>query len=165
MTEHNEQNKSASATTAGTYETFINALEGLSNENEFRDALRDFVKRGAETAKSRSAELHTGATKATAAIENALIRTVTGLADANRKVANAALQEVGTTCAMVDKLVGAGSIEEASKAYFDYLRHQNEVGLSHVRAVAGFATAKSSEAFESFREGAATLLPMWLRGA
>jgi hypothetical protein len=165
MTKHNAQNTSASQAFAPTYETFINALNGLPNENELRERLREFVKSGAATARTRSADLHAGATKATAAIENVLVTAVNGVAEANRKVASAALQDIETACLTVDKLVGASSFGEASKTYFDYVVHQNEVGVARAKSAAGYASAKASEALAAFRDSAAKLLPTWLQAA
>jgi hypothetical protein len=165
MIEQNAQNDSANDAPATTYESLINALNGLHNENELREALREFVKRGAATARSRSADLHAGATKATGAIENVLVQAVSGVAEANRKVANAALQEVETACSTFDKLVGAKSFDEAYKTYVDYLRHQNEVGKTRTKSAASFVSAKASEAFEAFRDGATKFLPTWLQAA
>jgi hypothetical protein len=165
MTEHDAQNNSASGPPAATYEALIVALNGLHNDNEFREALREFVQRGAATARNRSADLHAGATKATGAIEDVLVKAVSGLAEANRKVANAALQEVATACATIDKLAGARSFDEAYKTYFDYLRHQIEVGQARAKSAAGFVSVKASEAFDAFRDSAARFVPTWLRAA
>ncbi|HEY1941410.1 MAG TPA: hypothetical protein VGH40_04740 [Roseiarcus sp.] len=165
MIEHNAQNTSASEAPTATYESFIDALNGLHDENKLRDALREFVKRGAATARNRTADLHVRATKTTGAIENALVELVNGVAEANREVANAALQEVETACVAVDKLVGATSFDEARKAYFDYLRHQGEVGAARTRSAAGLVSAKASEAFDAFRDSATKFPPTWFRAA
>jgi hypothetical protein len=165
MTKHSAQNKSADEAPAATYESLVSALSGLHSENELREALREFVKRGATTARNRSADLHAGATKATGAIENVLVQAVSGVAEANRKVANAALQEIETACSTFDKLAGANSFDEAYKTYVDYLRHQNEVGKTRTKSAVGFVTAKASEAFDAFRDSATKFLPTWFRAA
>jgi hypothetical protein len=165
MIEHNAQNQAASEAPTATYESFIDALNGLHDENKLRDALREFVKRGAATAKNRSADLHVGATKATGAIENALVKAVNHVAEANREIANAAFQDVETACLALDKLVGANSLDEARKTYFDFLRHQGEVGAARTRSAAGFVSAKASEAFDAFRDSATKFPPTWFRAA
>jgi len=165
MTKHNAQDKTAGEPVAPTYDSFIAALNGLRNESDFRETLREFVKRGAATAKTRSADLHAGATKATGAIETVLVKAVNGVAEVNRKVAGAALQDIETVCSTVDKLVGANSFGEAYKTYFDYLVHQNEVGMARAKSVAGYASAKASEANSAIRDGAAKFVPNWFRVA
>jgi hypothetical protein len=165
MAKLNTQDKTASEPLTQGYETFVNALNGLPNENEFRETLRDFVKRSAATARTRSADLHAGATKATGAIENVLVKSMNGVAEANRKIASAALQDVETACLTVDKLVGAGSFGEAYKTYFDYLVHQNEVGVARTKSAASYASAKASEALAAVRDSAAKLVPTWFQAA
>jgi hypothetical protein len=165
MTEHGVQNKYASNAPAATYESFVNALNGLHNDIGLGEALREIVKRSATTARGRSADLHAGATKATGAIEHVLVKAVSGVAETNRKVANAALQEIETACATVDKLADAKSFDEVYRTYFDYLRHQNEVGQTRAKIAAGFVSAKASEAFDAFRDSAARFVPTWLRAA
>jgi hypothetical protein len=165
MTEHDAQNKPASDAPAATYESLILALNSLHNENGLGEALREFVQRGAATARNRSADLHAGATKATGAIENVLVKAVSGVAEANRKVASAARQEVEMACSTIDKLAGAKSFEEAYKTYFDFLRYQNEIGQARAKSAAGFVSVKVSEAFDAFRDSAARFVPTWLRAA
>ena len=166
MTEHrNAQTKSATEAPAASYELLMNALESLHSDSELRDALREFVKRGAATARNRSADLHAGVTKATVAIESALVKAVGGVAEVNRKVVDASFQEVETTLSALDRLAGANSFDEAYKVYVDYLRHQNGVGVARAKSAAGFVTAKASEVFDNVRDSATKLLPTWLRAA
>lgn len=166
MIEHqSEQTKSATEASAATYESLINTLDGLHNEGELRDALREFVKRSAAAARNRSADLHAGATKVTGAIESALVKTVNGVADVNRKVVDAAYQEVEAAWSAVDKVVGAKSFDEAYKAYVDFLRHQNEAGMARAKSAAGFVSARASEAFDTLRDSAMKFLPTWVRAA
>ena len=165
MTERDAQNKYASDAPAATYESLIIALNGLHNENGLGEALREFFQRGAATARNRSVDLHAGATKATEEIENVLLKAVSAVAEANRKVANAALREVETACVTIDKLAGATSFEEAYETYFDYLRHQNEIGQVRAKSAAAFASVKASAAFDAFRDSVARFVPTWLRAA
>ena len=162
MTEHqNINSQSASAT----YASLMNALDGLHNGREVGDRLREFAKRSAAIAKNGGADLHAGATKATATVENALVKAVGEIADANRTVLNAAYQEVEAACTAFDTLAGAKSFEEAYKVYADYLRQRGEVGVARAKNVAGFASAKASEAFEALRDGAAKVLPTRVQAA
>jgi hypothetical protein len=52
MTEHGVQNKYASNAPAASYESFVNALNGLHNDIGLGEALREFVKRSATTARA-----------------------------------------------------------------------------------------------------------------
>jgi hypothetical protein len=164
MTNQDTQTKSAGETTTATYESFINALNGLQSEGELRDALRELVKRGAATARSRGSDLHAETTKATGAIENVLVKAVNGVAETNRKIADAALQDIETACSSLEKLAGAKSFEEAYRAYADYLHHQNEVGVARAKSTAAYVSAKTSEAFDAVRDSATKLVP-WLKAA
>lgn len=166
MTKHqNTPAQPANEAPAATHLSLTNALDGLQNDLEFRDALREIVKRSTATARDRSAHLQAAATKATGAIENALVKTVSEVAKANREVVNATCQEIETAFSTVEKLAGAKSVDEAFRTYVEYLRHQNEVGVARAKSVAGFASAKATEAFDALREQATQLLPMWFRAA
>jgi hypothetical protein len=145
--------------------SLMNALDGLHNDYELRETLREFAKRNAATAKDRAAHLHAAATKATGVIENALVKAVSEVVTTNRKVVDAAYQEIDTAFSAVDKLVGAKSFEEAFKTYVEYLRHQNEVDVARAKSAVGSASAKVSEAFDAHRSRATQFLPKLFRAA
>ena len=162
MTKH--QNAQADAP-AATYESLMNALKGLHGKSEIRDALREFFKRNAATAKARSGDLHAGVTKATGVIESVLVKAVNGVAEVNRNVVDAAHQEIETAFSAVDKLIEAKSFDEAYRTYVNYLLGQNEVRVARAKSAASFVSAKASESFDALRDSAAKLTPNWLRAA
>src|SRR5262245_57773850 len=102
--QQNATTKSPTEATAATYESLVEALGGLQGKFELPETTREFVKRSAAAAKDRSSELHASANKATGAIEEALISAVSGLADANRKIVDAAYQDAEATLAAIDRL-------------------------------------------------------------
>ena len=65
MTKKQNTRKSQSATGAATaaYGSLIKALGGLQSKLEIPESAREFVKRGAATAKQRAAAMHDGANK------------------------------------------------------------------------------------------------------
>src|SRR6516164_9781774 len=95
---------------ATTYESLAKALSGLHNKFEVPEAAREFVRRSAAAAKDRSSDLHAGANKVTDAVEVTLVGAVNGLADLNRKIVDAAYQDLGAAFTALDKLAGAESI-------------------------------------------------------
>jgi len=145
---------------ATTYESLATALGGLQNKFEIPEAAREFVKRTATAAKDRSSDLHAGANKLTGAIEEALVGAVNGMAEVNRKVVEAAHQDVEATFAAIDKLASAQSLTEAYEVYVDYLRQQGNVVAARANSAASFVSAKASEGFDALRDGITNALPV-----
>ena len=145
---------------ATTYESLAKALGGLQNKFEIPEAAREFVKRTAAAAKDRSTNLQAGANKMTGAIEEALVGAVTGMADVNRKVVEAAYQDAEATFAAIDKLAGAQSLTDAYEFYVDYLRQQGNVAAARAKSAATFVSAKASEGFDTLRDGIAKVMPV-----
>jgi len=132
---------------------------------ELPETAREFVKRSAATAKDRSTDLHTGANKATDAVEKALVSAVNGIADVNRKTVEAMYQDAQSAFAAIDKLADAQSLSQAYRVYLDYLRQQTKVNLARVEATASFASTKASEGFGAFRDGIEKVLPLRSKAA
>ena len=144
---------------ATTYESLAKALGGLQNKFEVPEAAREFVKRSTAAAKDRSTGLHAGANKVTGAIEETLVGAVNGLAEANRKIADAVYQDSQTAFAAIDKLAGAQSLTDAYDVYVDYLRDQTNVGIARVEGTVNFVGAKAAEGFHPLRNGLAKMTP------
>ena len=144
---------------ATTYESLAKALGGLQNKLEIPEAAREFVKRSAAAAKDRSTGLHSGANKVTGAIEEALVGAVNGLAEVNRKVADAIYQDAQATFAAIDKLAGSQSLTDAYDVYVDYLRDQTNVGVARVEGAVNFIGAKAAEGVDAVRDGLAKVTP------
>ena len=88
------------------------ALKNLQNM-EVPEAAREFVKKQAETAKERAADLYAGSERVTAAIETAVAGSVTEAAKISRNIQDALYQDVEAFFAGIDKLASAKSINEA----------------------------------------------------
>jgi len=101
---------------------------------EVPEAAREFVKKQAETAKVRAADLHAGSEKVTAAIETAVSDGVTEAA----KIQQALYQDAEAFFAGIDKLASAKSINEAVQIQSDLARAQGEVVVSRAKSTAEY---------------------------
>ena len=160
MTKHEKWTEWPTQAYAAAYESLAAALDGFQNKFEVQETAREFVKRSAATAKDRSGDLHTGANKATDAVENALVNAVNGLAEVNRKTVEAMYQDAQSVFAAIDNLADAQSFAQAYKVYVDYLRQQTKVSVGRVEATGSFASAKASEGFHALRDGIEKVLPV-----
>ena len=109
------------------------ALKNLQNL-EVPEAAREFVKKQAETAKERAADLHAGSEKVTAAIETAVSGSVTEAAKISRNIQDALYQDAEAFFAGIDKLASAKSLNEAVQIQSDMLRARGEVLVSRAKA-------------------------------
>ena len=80
---------------------------------EVPEAAREFVKKQAETAKTRAADAYAGSEKLTAAIESAVAGSVTETAKISRNIQQAIYQDAEAFFAGIDKLASAKSLSEA----------------------------------------------------
>ena len=105
---------------------------------EVPEAARDFVKKQAETAKVRAADLHAGSEKVTAAIETAVADGVTEAAKISRNIQQALYQDAEAFFAGLDKLASAKSINEAVQIQSDLARAQGEIVVSRAKSTAEY---------------------------
>ncbi|HEY7842774.1 MAG TPA: phasin [Bradyrhizobium sp.] len=101
---------------------------------EVPEAAREFVKKQAETAKVRAADLHAGSEKVTAAIETAVADSVSEAAKISRNIQQALFQDAEAFFAGIDKLASAKSINEAVQIQSDLARARGEVFVSRARS-------------------------------
>ena len=101
---------------------------------EVPEAAREFVKKQAETAKERAADLHAGSEKVTAAIETAVAGSVTEAAKISRNIQDAIYQDAEAFFAGIDRLASAKSLNEAVQIQSDMLRARGEVLVSRAKA-------------------------------
>jgi phasin len=92
------------------------------------------VKKQAETAKVRAADLHAGSEKVTAAIETAVAGSVTEAAKISRNISDALYQDAEAFFAGIDRLASAKSLNEAVQIQSDMLRSRGEVLVSRAKA-------------------------------
>jgi phasin len=109
------------------------ALKNLQNL-EVPEAARDFVKKTANTAKDRAADLHAGSEKVTAAIETAVSGSVTEAAKISRTIQQALYQDAEAFFAGIDKLASAKSINEAVQIQSDMVRAGGETFVSRAKS-------------------------------
>src|SRR5262245_64024167 len=113
------------------------ALTKLQNM-EVPEAAREFVKKQAETAKERAADVYAGSEKVTAAIESAAAGSVTEAAKISRNIQQAIYQDAEAFFAGIDKLASAKSLSEAVEIQSGLLRARGEVFVSRAKATADY---------------------------
>ena len=101
---------------------------------EVPEAAREFVKKQAETAKVRAADVYAGSEKVTAAIETAVADSVSEAAKISRNIQHALFQDAEAFFAGIDKLASAKSINEAVQIQTDLARAQGEVVVSRAKS-------------------------------
>jgi phasin len=101
---------------------------------EVPEAAREFVKKQAETAKVRAADLYAGSEKATDVIESAVAGSVSEVAKISRNIQQAIYQDAEAFFAGIDKLASAKSLNEAVQIQSDLLRARGEVFVSRAKA-------------------------------
>src|ERR1700742_5171252 len=101
---------------------------------EVPEAAREFVRKQAETAKVRAADLHAGSEKVTAAIETAVAGSVTEAAKISRTIQQAIYQDAEAFFAGIDKLASAKSLNEAVQIQSDMVRARGEVFVSRAKS-------------------------------
>jgi phasin len=101
---------------------------------EVPEAAREFVKKQAETAKVRAADLHAGSEKVTAAIETAVAGSVTEAANISRSIQQALYQDAEAFFAGIDKLASAKSLNEAVQIQSEMVRARGELLASRAKS-------------------------------
>src|SRR6266404_8750004 len=101
---------------------------------EVPEAARDFVKKQAETAKVRAADIHAGSEKVTAAIETAVAGSVSEAAKISRNIQQALYQDTEAFFAGIDRLASANSLNEAVEIQSDMVHARGEVLLSRAKS-------------------------------
>ena len=109
------------------------ALKNLQNM-EVPEAARDFVKRTANTAKERAADVYAGSEKVTAVIETAVADSVSEAAKNSRNIQRAIYQDAEAFFAGIDKLASAKSLNEAVQIQSDLARSHGEVLVSRAKS-------------------------------
>jgi phasin len=105
---------------------------------EVPEAARDFVKKTANTAKDRAADLHAGSEKATAAIETAVADSVSEVAKISRNIQQAMYRDAEAFFAGIDRLASARSLGEAIQVQSDMVRAQGELFVSRAKATTDY---------------------------
>jgi phasin len=101
---------------------------------EVPEAAREFVKKTANSAKERAADVYAGSEKVTAAIETAVTDSVTEAAKISRNIQQALYQDAEAFFAALDKLASAKSLNEAVQIQSDLARARGEVLVSRAKS-------------------------------
>jgi len=105
---------------------------------EVPEAVREFVKKTASTAKDRAADLHAGSGKVTAAIESTIAESVSEVAKINRNIQQAMYEDAEAFFASIDRLASAKSLNEAIQIQSEVVRANGDVFLSRAKATADY---------------------------
>ena len=101
---------------------------------EVPEAAREFVKKSANTAKDRAADLHANSEKVTDAIETAVAGSVSEVAKISRNIQQAIYQDAEAFFAGIDRLASAKSFNEAFQIQSDMVRARGEVLVSRAKS-------------------------------
>ncbi|MGY4626082.1 phasin [Bradyrhizobium sp. USDA 4486] len=119
------------------FEGFKDALKNIQNL-EVPEAAREFVKKTANTAKDRAAEVFAGSERVTAAVENAVTESVTEAGKISRNIQQAIYEDAEAFFSGIDKLASAKSVSEAVEIQSSLLRARGEVFVSRAKATADY---------------------------
>jgi len=117
----------------GAFAPVTEAFKNFQNL-EVPEAAREFVKKTANTAKDRAADVFAGSEKVTAAIETAAADSVSEAAKISRNIQQAIYQDVEAFFAGIDRLASAKSLNEAVQIQSDMARARGEVLVTRAKA-------------------------------
>ena len=143
----------------------VEAVKSAQEKIQIPEAARDFVKRSAETAKERAADVHAGAEKATSAIQTAATDAVTGVADFSRKLQAASYDDATAFFSSITKIASAKSLSEAYQMHIDYLRERNDVNIERAKAIAESVSKSLSETAQKAQENLSKLASLGKKAA
>ena len=119
------------------FEGFKDAFKNIQNL-EVPEAARDFVKKTANTAKDRAAEVLAGSERMTAAVETAVTDSVVEAGKISRNIQQAIFQDAEAFFAGIEKLASAKSLNEAVQIQSDMVRARGELFVSRAKASAEY---------------------------
>lgn len=119
------------------FEGFKDAFKNIQNL-EVPEAAREFVKKTANTAKDRAAEVFAGSERVTAAVENAVTESVTEAGKISRNIQQAIYDDAQAFFAGIDKLASAKSFSEAVEIQSSLLRARGETFVSRAKATTDY---------------------------
>ncbi len=120
----------------------LETLKGAQEKIQVPTAAREFVKRNAETAKARVADVEQNAISATATVEKALVAVVGAGATLSRGVIDATIANVNLTIGGIQSLADASCPQDAAKRYVDFVKELGQSNL--VRAQDTFNTVRQA---------------------
>ena len=138
------ETNSAYDTVKQAFAPVTDAFKNIQNM-EVPEAAREFVKKQAETAKVRAADIHAGSEKVTDAIETAVAGSVTEAAKISRNIQQAIYQDAEAFFAGIDRLASAKSFSEAVQIQSDMVRSRGEVFMSRAKSTADYLGKLAAE--------------------
>src|ERR1700743_415749 len=114
-------------------DAFAPVTEAFKNL-EVPEAAREFVKKQAETAKVRAADIHAGSEKVTAAIETAVAGSVSEAAKISRNIQQALYQDAEAFFAGIDRLASAKSRTESFEIQSEMVRARGELFVARAKS-------------------------------
>lgn len=137
--------------TNSAFDGIKDALKNIQNM-EVPEAAREFVKKTANTAKDRAAEVFAGSERVTAAIENAVSGSVTEAGKISRTIQQAMFEDAQAFFTGIDKLASAKSINEAVQIQSDMLRARGEVFVSRAKATSEYLGKLAADSAKSAQD-------------
>jgi len=119
------------------FEGIKDAFKNIQNL-EVPEAAREFVKKTANTAKDRAAEVFAGSERVTAAIENAAAESVTEAGKISRNIQQAIYEDAEAFFSGIDKLASAKSVSEAVEIQSGLLRARGEAFVLRAKATTDY---------------------------
>jgi len=119
------------------FEGFKDAFKNIQNL-EVPEAAREFVKKTANAAKDRAAEVFAGSERVTAAGENAVTESVTEAGKISRNIQQAIYGDAEAFFSGIDKLASAKSFSEAVEIQSSLLRSRGEAFVSRTKATTDY---------------------------
>lgn len=111
-------------------------METMQAKFEVPATARDFVQRGATTARERAESVHQGAEKLTDGMEKITVSLVGGYANFVRGLLDATYANVEHALATVEKVAGAKSVNEAVQIQVDYVRENAAANFERMKNAA-----------------------------
>ena len=145
------ENNNVFDTVKDAFAPVTDAFKNLQNM-EVPEAAREFVKRSANTAKERAADVYAGSEKVTAAIETAVADSVSEAAKVSRNIQQALYQDAEAFFAGIDKLASAKSLNEAVQIQSDLARARGEVFISRAKSTTEYLGKLAAEGAKTAQE-------------
>ncbi|WP_375411981.1 phasin family protein [uncultured Bradyrhizobium sp.] len=131
------ETNSAYDTVKQAFAPVTDAFKNIQNM-EVSEAAREFVKKQAETAKMRAADIHAGSEKVTAVIETAVAGSVSEAVKISRNIQQALYHDAEMFFSGIDKLASATSLNEAIQIQSDMVRARGELLVSRAKSTAEY---------------------------
>ena len=116
------------------------------------EATRDFVKKAAETGKTKTADLQAGTDKLTSAVEAAVSNSVAESTKISRNIQSAFYDDAQSFFAGLEKLASAKSLNEAVQIQTDLARAHGEVLVARAKASTEYLGKLVTDSAKSVQE-------------